>query len=405
MSVLQRKELEDSPLADLHAIASELAIERYRALRKEQLIGAILEAQGGEASATDSDGDGAEAEPSDEPEPSDAREAVEEKPRPRRRRSRRVSARSEKPATAPDDPGDEKPAAVEADEALPGPEAEPAVEVDADAEVVAGVLDILPGGSGFVRTAEDGADDVYISPAQIRRCELRSGDEVSGVVRPARRSERHPSLVRVESVNGRDPEPPEERPRFEDLTAVHPTERLPAPAALESVPFGKGSRVAVAGGPGAGATRLLREIVTALAGQDLTLTVVLAGVRPEEVTDWRREAGVPVVGGAFDRSPEEQAQAAELAIERGKRVAERGGHAVVVVDSLEPLPPAAARRVFGAARRTEEGGSLTVIAATGMAWEPQRQASTRIGLDPPAAGGEPQVSASRSGTMRADLLA
>ena len=109
---------------------------------------------------------------------------------------------------------------------------------------------MLPNGSGFLRSEE--GDDVYISPAQIRRCELRAGDEVAGPSRPARRNERHPSLVRVETVNGRDAEPPEERPLFSDLTPVYPTERLAGPAALDSVPFGKGSRVAVGGGPAPG---------------------------------------------------------------------------------------------------------------------------------------------------------
>jgi len=350
VSVLQRKELEESPLADLHAIASELAIEGYRGLRRDALVAAIVEGQGGEVS------DGAA-----EPEPSETREP-----------------------------------AAEAE-----PESEPA-EDEAPAELTTGVLDILSGGSGFVRPAE--GEDVYVSPAQIRRCELRAGDELTGQVRPARRNERHPSLVRVEQVNSRPAEPPEERPRFEELTAVHPTERLGLPPALESVSVGKGSRVAIAGGPAAGATRLLREVAGALGAGDSSTSVVLVGVRPEEVTEWRREVQASVTGGSFDASLEAQTQAAELAVERAKRVAERGGDAVVVIDSLEPLPAAAARRIFGAARKLEEGGSLTVIAATGMSWEAQRQASTRIGLDPPGEDGQPQVAPSRSGTLRADLL-
>ena len=212
--------------------------------------------------------------------------------------------------------------------------------------------------------------------------------------------------MRVETVNGRDAEPPEERPLFSDLTPVYPTERLTGPAALDSVPFGKGSRVAVGGGPGAGATRLLRELVAAVADKhsDVAVSVVLVGARPEELTEWTRDSGANVTGGSFDRSTEAQAQAAELAVERAKRVAERGGDALVVVDSLESLPNGVARRVFGAARNIEDGGSLTVVAATGMAWEPQRQASTRVSLDPPAEDGAPQVSASRSATLRADLL-
>ena len=380
MSVLQRKELEDSPLADLHAIAAELMIEGYRTLRKEDLIAAILKGEGPE-----------EAGQSPEPGPR------EEAPAPARRSRGRSRSRSKPKSEA----AAEEPVA-EPDEAPDDTE-----EEVPSGDPVTGTLDILPNGSGFVRAGGAPSDDVYVSPAQIRRCELRAGDGVGGSLRPARRNERHPSLVRVEQVNGRDAEPPEERPHFDDLTPVHPSEALPAPKALESVPFGKGSRVAVAGGPGAGATRLLREIVASLTGEkagDPQVSVVLVGARPEEVTDWAREAGVPVTGGSFDRSIEAQAQAAELAVERAKRVAERGGDAVVVIDSLESLPQGVSRRVFGSARKLEEGGSVTVIAATGMAWEAQRQASTRIGLDPSQKAGQPQVSDARSGTLRADLL-
>jgi len=375
VSVIQRKELEDSPLADLHAIAAELTIEGYRTLRKEDLIAAILNGENGEPPAR-----GGES-------PSPQAEAPARRSRGRSRS--RSKPKSEEPVDEPAEEADDS-----EDEAPSG-------------EPVAGTLDILPNGSGFIRTGGAPADDVYVSPAQIRRCELRAGDEVGGLLRRARRNERHPSLVRVEQVNGRDAEPPEERPHFDDLTPVHPSEALPAPKSLKSVPFGKGSRVAVGGGPGAGATRLLREIVASLTEDkagELQVSVVLAGARPEEVTDWARETEVPVTGGSSYRSIEGQAQAAELAVERAKRVAERGGHAVLVIDSLEWLAPGLARRVFGSARKLEEGGSVTVIAATGMASEPERQASTRIALDPPEKAGEPQVSEVRSGTQRADLL-
>ena len=270
------------------------------------------------------------------------------------------------------------------------------------------MLDVLPNGSGFLRldAAEQGRDDPYVSPAQIRRCELRAGDQVSGPVRRPRRNERHPSLVRVETVNGGDAEPPEQRPRFDELTAVFPSERLSAPASLEGVPYGKGSRVTISGPPGAGATALLREIAVTLGENhpDIELQVALVGVRPEEVTEWRT-LGAPVSGGAFDRSPDSQAQVAELAVERAKRRAERGGHAALLVDSLEWLSPAGQRRVFGAARNTEEAGSVTVVAVVGMAWEPQRVATTRIMLDPPSADAAgPRVSAARSSALRAERL-
>jgi transcription termination factor Rho len=168
------------------------------------------------------------------------------------------------------------------------------------------------------------------------------------------------------------------------------------------VPFGKGSRVAITGGPGAGATRLLHEIVTKLAGTDATLMLVLVGARPEEVTEWAREEGIAVSGGSFDLPLEAQIQAAELAVERAKRAVERGGHAVVVIDSLESIPPGPMRRIFGAGRKVEEGGSLTVIAAVGNGTDALRQASTRITLED--AADEPAVLAALSGTQRADLL-
>jgi transcription termination factor Rho len=235
-----------------------------------------------------------------------------------------------------------------------------------------------------------------VSPAQIRRCELRAGDEVSGPVRPPRRNERHSSLVRVETVNGGAAEPPEERPWFGDLTPVFPRERLAAPGAFDSAPFGKGSRVAVGGPPGAGASTLLHEVVRMLAEQypDMSLQVVLAGVRPEEVGAWR-EDGQTVVGGSFERSPEAQAQAAELAVERAKRQVERGGHAAVVIDALDALPPGVRRRLFGAARATEEGGTLTVVAASGDDTEALRWASTRLVLE----------GSGLSGTLAAERLA
>jgi transcription termination factor Rho len=388
MAVLARKELEESPLADLHAIASELGIEGYRKLRKAQLVDAILGESGGDGA-----GEAAEEEPEPEPEP----ERAERRP-PRRRGGRGRRTREPEPEAAAEDE-------AEPDEE-PEPPREP--EPEPEEEQRAGVLDILPNGSGFMRADAfaQSRDDVYVSPAQIRRCELRSGDELSGPVRPPRRNERHPSLVRVDKVNGADAEPPAERPRFEDTTPVFATERLAAPEGLEAAPFGKGSRVAVGGPPGSGTTTLLRRIVLSLQSShpDLDVTVVLAGVRPEEVTEWRRDSSVRVAGGGFEHSIDDQAQAAEMAIERGKRAVESGRDAVVVIDSLDALPPGPARRVFGAARNAEDGGSLTVIAATGLAAEPQRQATTQIVLEKGEAGAQhPQLSPT-SGTLRADLL-
>jgi transcription termination factor Rho len=453
VSVLQRKQLEDSPLADLHAIASELGLEGFRAMRRGDLIGAILRAQGAEddggAESTAAieepepdevpadealerpadeavaapagekpAGTAEEGEAAEKPTAEESEEAVEEQPAEVERapeESTEAEAEAEEPeareAEAEEPEAREaeaaEPEAQEAEVAEPeAPEAEreeaEAKEPEAPEATATGVLDILANGSGFMRVDAEGhsRDDVYVAPAQIRRCELRAGDEVSGPVRPPRRNERHPSLVRVETVNGADAEPPEQRPWFGDLTPVFPSARVPAPSALKAAPFGRGSRVVIAGPPAAGATSLLRDIATELAKLDDTgLEVVLAGVRPEEVTEWRRLEGFDVVGGSFERSPEAQAQAAELAVERAKRRVERGGHAALLVDSLDGLPAAAQRRVFGAARATEEGGSLTVVGTAGRASQALRWATTRIVLEP---GGK--LSRSESGTLRADRL-
>jgi transcription termination factor Rho len=389
MAVLQRKELEDSPLADLHAIASELGVEGYRALRKADLIGAILTAQGVEEES------GAESDEDIEPDEVPSDEALEGPPGD----PWEAPEAEEEPEAAPEPEPAPGPEPAPELEAAPEPEPQPAPEPE---ETVAGVLDILANGSGFLRVGESdrSRDDVYVSPAQIRRCELRAGDEVSGPVRSPRRSERHPSLVRVETVNGGPAEPPEERPWFDGLPAVFASARLPAPAVLDAAPFGRGSRVAIVGPPGAGATTLLRQVADALREvDDLDLQVVLVGVRPEEVTDWRSAEGVSVTGGGFDRSPEAQAQAAELAVERAKRRAERGGHAAVLVDSLEALPGGVRRRLFGAARATEELGSVTVVATAGEGSEALSWATTRVVLEP---GGKP--TAAQSGTLHADRL-
>ena len=400
MPVLDRNELEQSPLADLHAIASELGIEGYRRLRRDDLIEALLS---GEVPVSEPSR-GAKKTKSDD----DDDEGGSGRTRRRRggrgrgrgadddsegegngrsgRGGGRGSARDERSDRGGRGGRDEKADRDDDDDS------------DVETEPRSGVLDILPNGSGFMRgqVFRQSSDDVYVSPAQIRRCELRAGDEISGPVRPPRRSERHPSLVRVDQVNGGEPEPPAERPRFEDQTPVFATKKL---GSLGNADYGRGSRVAVGGPPGAGITSLLRDVVETLRKEDdVDLVVVLAGARPEEVTEWTRLEGLTVAGGAFDGSIDEQAQSADLAVERAKRIVERGGHAALVVDSLDALPPAAARRVFGAARSIEDGGSLTVVAATGLAGEPQRVATTRVLLE---VGGKVSDG---SGTLRAELL-
>jgi transcription termination factor Rho len=414
MPVLDQGELERSPLADLHAIAAELGVESFRGLRREDLISAII----------DHAGNGESPAGAPEPEAAGASEDTGRRGRTGGGRGGRRPAQGEKP----DDGGrpgrrrggrgrgerSERPERESA--ARPGSrpdrETEPAEdESEVETEPRRGVLEILPNGSGFLRGESYAPDrgDVHVAPAQIRRCELRSGDMVAGPVRPPRRSERHPSLVRVETVNEAPADPPPERRPFEVLTPAYATERLAAPEELSAVPFGKGSRVAVVDPPGAEAGALLRRLVATLreSHPDLAVIVALAGVRPEDVGLWRQVDGLAVVGGGADGSIDEQSQAAELALERAKRLVEGGSHAVVVVDSLEAVAPDAARRIFAAARRHDEGGSLTVFGTIAVSDELARLATTRIVLEPGtgARGDEPPTVSAASRTVRADLLA
>ena len=252
---------------------------------------------------------------------------------------------------------------------------------------------------------------MYVSAAQIKRCELVSGDRVSGPVRAPRRSERYPSLIRVDTINGRPADEVAEGTRFEDLPAAFPSERFelgsedPTVKAIEWLtPFGKGSRVTIAGAARAGKSEAVRRLAAALAGREgLDVTVVLAGVRPEEAAEWQEGPIAPATALSFAASPDAQAQAVEQAIEQGRRVAARGGDAVVLVDSLEYLSPAAARRAIAAARNIAGGGSLTVVAT---APEPVGGETTVVALDAEltALGRFPALDLTRSGTLRPELL-
>ena len=223
MTVLQRSELEKSPLADLHAIASELGVEGFRGLRRDDLVAAIVRAQGGDDPPSPRSGEPTDEGADDGGRPTSPSAAAGA----RARAAWRPLARRRPEA------GRRSLGRRGSDAARTTPPTTTTTATTPTASQVGGVLDVLPNGSGFLRSGDgDENSDVYVSAAQIRRCELRGGDDVTGRMRPARRNEKHPSLVRVEQVNGRDAEPPEERPLFADLTAVHPTEKLPVPDAL-----------------------------------------------------------------------------------------------------------------------------------------------------------------------------
>jgi transcription termination factor Rho len=425
MPVLARDALEASPLADLHLIAAELGLDGFRRLRKADLIDAILARQGGAEAAPaapsgedDAAGDeetGGEEELAGEEEPDrEDREDREDEAPSRRRRSRRGgrgrSRTSSGSAAASADEDPEVGADVEVEEEEPAA----AMPAEKPAErAVEGTLELLANGSGFVRISppEPSEDDVYVSAAQVRRCELVSGDEVAGPVRPPRRSERYPSLVRVETINGRPADEVAEGTRFDELPVAYPTERFklgsddPTLKAIEFLtPFGRGSRVVITGAARAGKTEALRRLAGALAGQEeFDVSVTLVGVRPEEIADW--EAGPAEVGGAVSlaASPDAQAAAVERAVEHGKRIAARGGHAVVLVDTLDGLPTSVARRALAAARNIRDGGSLTVVATAAA---PLGGESTVIALDAAltSTGRFPALDLPAGGTIRPELL-
>jgi transcription termination factor Rho len=410
MTVLDRSELEASSLADLHLIADQIGLEGFRRLRKADLIDAIL----GEEKA-----DGASREPAEGRAP--ARRA-------RSTRSRRGSASARPPASEDDGDGDDGEEEESADaERGPSPrrgqrpqggrgrgrgreEREKSSEPERTAE---GVVEIAANGSALLRVNPPGEseEDVYVSAAQVRRCELVAGDRVSGPVRPPRRSERHPSLIRVETINGESADSVSEGTRYDDLAVTWPSERLsfdsedPTLKAIEWLtPIGRGSRAAIVGATRAGKTETLRGIVGALAGREgIELSLVLVGIRPEEVAEWQAGPVEPAAKLTFAASADAQGQVVEGAVETAKRVAARGGHTVVLVDSLDGLHPHAARKALAAARNLVEGGSVTVIAT---ATKPFGGETTLIALDAVLAGtGKlPALDLVHSGTLKPELL-
>jgi transcription termination factor Rho len=411
MSVLDRSDLEASPLADLHVIASELGLDGFRRLRKAQLIDAIVERQGGEAAgdANETDDAVADAEPeadtdSDaEPEAGADTDADAETERPRRRRRGGRGRGRRTPERDAEDDAD----AGRADER--------GEDEDGRDRSVEGAVELLGNGSGFVRVSppDQSDEDVYISAAQVRRCELVSGDVVTGPVRRPRRSERFPSLVRIDTINGTPADEVAEGTRYEDLPAAFPSERLalgsedPTVRAIEWLtPFGKGSRVAIVGGSRAGKTEALLRLTAALApgaeSGGYELSVALAGVRPEEVALWQ-DGPTPTAAVSFAASADAQAQAVDAAVEQGRRRAARGSNVVLLIDALDAVTPSVARRALGAARNIVDGGSLTVIAT---AHAPLGGETTVIALDEALAGSRrfPALDLRRSGVVRPELL-
>ena len=396
MSIISPADLEASPLADLHALASALGIDGFRRLRKDDLVDAILARQGASVPSRARRGRAAAAPPEEveataSEEDAEPREGSDERParssRPRRRRGRSR------------EPGEDSSAPADADRDRDRARVEPEHAAERVAE---GVVELLVNGSGFLRVNanEVSDDDVYISAAQARRCELVTGDRISGPVRAARRSERHPSLIRIDTINGVAAEQAAVGTRIDEIDVDFPTEAFalgddPALAALP--PFGRGSRVLIVGPSRSGRSVLVGRIAAVLAATEgLDVELLLVGVRPEELSAWKEVAHATATGLSFAASVDAQETAVEQAAERGRRIALRGGHAVLLVDTLDGLGSGAVRRTMAAARNLRGVGSLSVIATARASLGGE---NTLITL---AAGGD--IDPLASGTLRAELL-
>lgn len=262
-----------------------------------------------------------------------------------------------------------------------------------------GVLEILPDGFGFLRSTNynylPSAEDIYVSPAQIRRFDLKKGDTIAGTIRPPKDKEKYFAMLKVDRINAKPPEKARERIHFENLTPLYPDCRLVMETSRENLttrvmdlvaPIGKGQRGLIVAPPRTGKTMILQAIANAVAANssESTLIVLLIDERPEEVTEMQRLVRGEVISSTFDEPPERHVQVAEMALEKARRLVEYGHDVVILLDSLTRLARAynavqphsgkilsggidsnalhKPKRFFGSARNIEQGGSLTIIA-------------------------------------------
>ncbi len=402
LSTLERKRL-----SDLHQIASQLGIKQYRKYRKPELAEMIYKVATEQAASQqenttnggasgDASGDANGATTTAEAPPANGSTATAPEPV---KNETIAEAAVETPAEAPaETPIPEHRRQQRGDERRRQDRKQDRGGRGGDEQVQSGILDVLPDGFGFLRTGgySQSKGDVYVSTSQIKRFNLRRGDYVTGQIRPAREGEKYPAMVRIETVNGQEPQKGRWRPNFDDLTPLYPMERLRlewkpndiAPRVIDLVaPIGKGQRGMVVSPPKAGKTTILKQIAQSIAANypETKLFVVLADERPEEVTDWERSVEeAEVVASTFDQPADNHIAVAELVLERVKRLVEEGEDVVVLLDGITRLSraynlaaPASGRilsggvdsaalyppkKFFGAARNIENGGSLTILA-------------------------------------------
>ena len=316
-----------------------------------------------------------------------------------------------------------------------------------------GVLECLPDGFGFLRAPEynylPGPDDIYVSPSQIRKFDLHTGDTISGQVRPPKEGERYFALIKVEAVNFEHPEAIREKIFFDNLTPLYPDERIKLETEPDNIsgrimdiltPIGKGQRGLIVASPRTGKTMLLQSIANSITKNhpDIILIVLLIDERPEEVTDMERSVNGEVISSTFDEPAQRHVQVAEMVIEKAKRLIEHKKDVVILLDSITRLaraynmivPPSGKvlsggvdanalqrpKRFFGAARNIEEGGSLTICATalidTGSRMDDvifeefKGTGNMEIHLDRKLADRRvfPSIDLSRSGTRKEELL-
>ncbi|WP_069650550.1 transcription termination factor Rho [Caloranaerobacter ferrireducens] len=326
-------------------------------------------------------------------------------------------------------------------------------EIDRSDEIstAEGILELHSDGYGFLRSENylSGAEDIYVSPSQIRRFNLRTGDKIFGITRPPKSGEKYKALLYVKKVNGEDPETANNRPDFDTLTPIYPNERITletTPRELSTriidliAPIGKGQRGMIVAPPKAGKTILLKKIANSIAENypDIEIIVLLIDERPEEVTDMQRSVKGDVVYSTFDEPPKHHIKVAEMVLERAKRLVEHGKDVVILLDSITRLaraynltiPPTGRtlsggldpgalhkpKRFFGAARNIENGGSLTILATalieTGSRMDDvifeefKGTGNMEIHLDRKLSEKRifPAIDINKSGTRREDLL-
>ena len=444
----KRQVLETKTISDLQVIAKNLSISGLSRLKKSDLIEKIL-------AITDP-----------QPQSSVKQEEVQikikdEKPLQSEPEEDNGAAQSISRLKADDSPAKED-LPVEVAQEIPeealvegktGAEKEkkPYVEKEVYEERMKGILDILGDGYGFLRTNGylPGANDIYVSQSQIRKFHLRQGDEVYGVVRPPKDNEKYNALLRIEKVDGMDPDSMRRRVPFEALTPIYPMQRL----RLETVnpgitarvidlvaPIGKGQRGLIVSPPKAGKTTILKDLANSIAtnNPEVYIMVLLVDERPEEVTDMERSVRGEVISSTFDQPSDNHIQVAELVLERAKRLVEQGKDVLILLDSVTRLAraynlstPASGRvlsggvdstalfppkRFFGAARNIEHGGSLTILATalidTGSRMDEvifeefKGTGNMEINLDRKLADKRifPAIDITRSGTRKEELL-